>query len=606
MIINQKNMKTALISVFDKTDIITFVKFLLENDYQILSSGGTYNKLVSEINSENIHDISSYTLSEEILNGRVKTLHPKIYGGILAKRDDNNHINELKRLDINLIDIVVVNLYPFSDVVSNKNVTKEIATEYIDIGGHTLIRAAAKNCKDVLVITDIIDYDFIINNFDKIDEQIRMKYASKAFSYITEYDMHINNYYINLSGSYDQNTVMKIYKKEQTLKYGCNPQQKNAGLYKNILQNDFPFKILNGNIGYINVLDAIYAWNLVYELKNILGLPSAASFKHNSPAGSAVYCPLDDITKKAYNIENKELSRTSIALIRARNADPMCSYGDFIAISEKIDEETAKIISMEVSDGIIAFDYSDEALNILCKKKNGNYVILKASNHNINDDIELRELHGVTLVQEKNKNITSYDKLNNIVTNNKELSDSATRDIIVANTTLKYTQSNSVAFAIDGQCIGIGAGQQSRIDCVKLAKQKATTWFLRKHPKCLKLFDSFKNGIKKQSKVNAIVKYIDGDFTDIEFKKWKELFVNNIDMLSNDDRLEFIKILDNVSIASDAFFPFRDNIDTCAKIGVKYIVQPGGSIADNEVIDASNEYGMTMIFTGPDMRMFLH
>ena len=613
-------MKTALISVFDKTGLITFADFLLSNNYQILSTGGTFNKLIDSSsiyqNSNyinNIHDISFYTDSPEILSGRVKTLHPKIHGGILAKRNDSNHMQQLSDLNIYPIDIVVVNLYPFEQVISNPNVVLEDAIENIDIGGHTLIRAAAKNYKDVLVITNPHDYDSFINKINYIDYNIRLKFAHKAFQYITEYDAYIANYFKKIDNkNIDNNlieelddTIIRVYKRERLLKYGCNPQQKRAALYKNIHQNIYPFEVLNGNPGYINILDAIYSWNLVYELRNVLKLPAAASFKHTSPAGAAVYTPLNNIMRTVYNVGNKYLTDIAVAFLRARNADPMSSYGDFIAISDVVDEITAKIISIEISDGIIAPGYNPEALEILSKKKGGNYVILK-SNKFISNINEIKELHGVTLIQEENKNISSYDILNNIVTKNNNLPDEAKRDLILANTVLKYTQSNSVAYAIDGQCIGIGAGQQSRIDCVKLAKCKVITWYLRQHPKCITLFNFFKTGIKRQVKTNAIVKYIEGDFTEIEYKNWLDLFIRDIDLLSDENINTFLKTIYGVSLASDAFFPFRDNIDTAAKIGVKYILQPGGSIADNEVIEACNEYDISMVFTGMDMRMFLH
>ncbi len=602
-------MKTALISVSNKSNIIPLAKFLLSHNYQILSSGGTFNTLKQSISSDLINDISSYTNSPEILDGRVKTLHPKIYGGILAKRENESHLNQLNELDIIPIDLVIVNLYPFKEVISKLDVLEDDAIENIDIGGHTLIRAAAKNYKDVLVITSPNDYDNFMTNFNWINITVRKEFALKAFKHIMEYDAYISNYFNKINDNANNeldDTIIRVYEKQKLLKYGCNPQQKKAALYKNISQDIYPFQILNGNPGYINILDAIYSWNLVYELSNATNLPASASFKHTSPAGAAVYVPLSDTMKKVYNVVDKELTPIAVAFIRARNADPMCSYGDFIAISHEVDKSTAKIISIEISDGIIAPGYTSEALEILSKKKSGNYVILKA-NEFITNVNEIKELHGVTLIQEENTKLTTYEILENIMTHNKDLPDDAKRDLIVANVALKYAQSNSVAYAKDGQCIGIGAGQQSRIDCVKLAKQKATTWYLRQHPFCIGLFDQFKEGTKRQVKTNAVVKYIEGDFTDIEFKNWSKSFESlNILSLGNDRKDEFMKTIDNVSLASDAFFPFRDNIDTASKIGVKYILQPGGSIADDEVIEACNEYDMCMVFTGGDMRMFLH
>ena len=308
--------------------------------------------------------------------------------------------------------------------------------------------------------------------------------------------------------------------------------------------------------------------------------------------------------KKVYNVQDKELTDVSIAFVRARNADPMCSYGDFIAISHTIDEPTAKLISIEVSDGIIAPNYTELALEILKKKKGGNYIILQSTN-TLYQSRQVRELYGLTLVQEENEQTTTFKDLTNVVTKY-NLTDQSKIDLIVANVTLKYTQSNSVAYALNGQCIGIGAGQQSRIDCVKLARRKVETWYLRQHPKCLALFDQFKKGVKRQQKVNAIVQYIENDFTDSEYSELLQLFKEGIDELTLQEKQEFIGTLTDVSLASDAFCPYRDNIDVAAKAGVKYIIQPGGSIADDTVIKAADEHGMAMVFTGSNMRMFLH
>lgn len=608
-------MKTALISVYDKRNILPLADYLLRNGYRILSSGGTYKKLYKSFNNPNIRDISSYINHPEIMDGRVKTLHPKIHGGILAKRNNKRHIKELQEFNINSIDIVIVNLYPFREASNNPSNSMEDIYENIDIGGHTLIRSSAKNYSDVLVVIDPNDYQRIIKENNNI--KLRRELATKAFQYITVYDAYISAFFNRINDKpLCQNTVVRVYEKKYDLKYGTNPQQLDAGLYNNIQQQSFPFTVVNGNIGYINVLDAIYAWNLVTELKYILKLPACASFKHTSPAGSAVYSPLSNELKKIYDVG--ELSDTAVAFIRARNADPMCSYGDFIAISHEVDISTAKLIGREVSDGIIAPSYSEKALDILRKKKGGNYIILCGNDgtnysfnksHNYFDNNgEIKEIHGATLIQESNPSKTDYDTFNNVVSNNKRISHNSLVDLIVANTTLKYTQSNSVAYSLDGQCIGIGAGQQSRVDCVKLAKRKVEMWYMRQHPRCIELMYKFRYGIKRQDKINAIVSYIENDFTDIEYKRWKELFnnVDEIELLTNEEKIDFIKTLSNVSLASDGFFPFRDNIDIASKIGVKYIIQPGGSVADNDVIEATNDYDMYMAFSGKELRMFLH
>jgi phosphoribosylaminoimidazolecarboxamide formyltransferase/IMP cyclohydrolase len=612
-------MKTALISVYNKTGLSHYANHLLNNDYQILSSGGTYKYLLENLPNYNdrIYDISSYIDHPEILDGRVKTLHPKIHGGILAKRNNDVHVHELTELNIQQIDVVVVNLYPFKEVLNDIGSSHDDLIENIDIGGHTLIRSSAKNYQDVLVVIDPNDYHRLMNEENTVT--LRRVFATKAFSYIVSYDAYISSYFERLNFEKKEvcpDTIVRVYEKEQQLKYGANPQQQEAALYKNILQSTYPFKIINGNIGYINVLDAIYAWNLVSELNNNLNLPAAASFKHNSPAGSAVYAPLTDELRKVYNVGDRELSETAVAFIRARNADSMCSYGDFIAISHKVDVPTAKLISIEVSDGIIAPGYKKEALEILRKKKEGNYIILEGmeSSHypynktnNYYDNYgEIKEMHGVTLVQESNPSTTNKSSFSNIMTKNKELPEDKKRDMILANTTLKYTQSNSVAFAYDGQCIGIGAGQQSRVDCVKLAKRKTAMWYLRQHPKCIGLFDKFKSGVKRQQKVNAIVRYIEGNFTEIEYQNWCELFTESVELLTDEERTEFLTTLDEIILASDGFFPFSDNIDVASQIGVKYIVQPGGSVADEDIIKAADDYGMCMVFTGSEMRMFLH
>lgn len=609
--------KYALISVSNKSNLDKLGEFLLDQDVKILSSGGTYKYLINELknhqNIDKIMEISEYTDQPEMLDGRVKTLHPKIHGGILACRDNEEHIVELIKNETILIDIVIVNLYPFKETIKKENIDVKEAIENIDIGGHTLIRAAAKNFQDVLVITDPNDYESLINNYEWIDIKIRQKFAEKAYNHILLYDSYIANYFNNMNSSREMfpcdadKIVIRMYEKIKDLKYGCNPQQNKAAIYKNMEQKDFPFEILNGNPGYINIMDAIYSWNLVYELSDSIKMVSAASFKHTSPAGVGVSKLLSDKLKKVYNVDNYDLTPSAIAFLRARNADPMCSYGDFIAISHCVDDQTAKLIAVEVSDGIIAPEYSETALEILKKKKNGNYTILKAKEY-INVADEIKELHGVVMIQNENKKITIYESLKNIVTNNKTLDEESKINLIIANTALKYCQSNSVSYAMDGQCVGIGAGQQSRIDCVKLARRKTETWYLRQHPKCINLMKNFKEGVKRQVKTNAIIKYIDGEYTEIEYNNWKKLFENIEEPLTEMEKKEFIKTVENynVSLASDAFFPFRDNIDTAAKIGVKNIIQPGGSIADKDVINAANEYDMTMIMTGGDMRMFLH
>ncbi len=384
------------------------------------------------------------------------------------------------------------------------------------------------------------------------------------------------------------------------LKYGCNPYQKPAKIYSK--EGQLPFKILSGNPGYINFLDALNSWQLVKELKQILNLPAAASFKHVSPAGAAVAVPLSDALKKSYFVEDMELSPLACAYVRARGADRVSSFGDWIALSDTVDVPTAKIISKEVSDGVIAPSYEKEALDILLKKRNGSYNIVQIDPNYEPNEIERREVYGITFEQRRNDKLVNDSMLENIVTNNNQLSEEAKRDLIVAMVALKYTQSNSVCFTYDGQVIGCGAGQQSRIHCTRLAASKADIWYLRQHPAVLNL--RFKDGIKRPERNNAIDQYLKDDVTEEEMAGWKDIFEVIPQKLTKAEKEEWLSTLKNVSLGSDAFFPFRDNIDRANKSGVKYIVQPGGSIRDDIVIDACNEHGMVMAFSC--FRLFHH
>ena len=387
--------------------------------------------------------------------------------------------------------------------------------------------------------------------------------------------MAINNYF-------NPNLITRQYTKEQNLKYGLNPQQKFAGLYRNINQAALPFKTLNGNPGYINFLDAIYSYSLVWELRKILNMTAATSFKHTSPAGVGLATtPLSQTLEKVYFTQNMDLTAPALAYIRARNSDPLCSFGDFVAINTTVDVCTAKLLAKHISDGIIAFDYEPEALEILKNKKKGSYVVLKATSNwdDYLNDPEIRELHGVTLVQEKNSKLTTLDHFND-----PETPFSSKVDLVLANTTAKYTQSNTIVAAKDGQVIAVGAGQQSRIDCMKLVKRKIMNWYLKQHPLCLKHMDTLQD-ITHQEKINAIISFIETHLV---------------------QESEFFQSLKGVSVASDAFFPFTDNIEVAHEFGCQYIVQPGGSIADKEIIEACNKFGIKMFMTGGDMRMFLH
>ena len=397
-------------------------------------------------------------------------------------------------------------------------------------------------------------------------------------------------------------SIQKNYLHQFELKYGSNPHQKPAAIYS--LDGDkLPFSVLNGQPGYINLLDAINAWQLVAELDEALELPAATSFKHVSPAGAAVHVPLDETLREIYGCQNQELTPLETAYIRARGEDPLSSFGDFIALSRKVDVQTAKIIRKMVSDGIIAPGYDEDALKLLKEKKDGKYIILKADPKFKSPVRELREVAGVVFSQQRNTiKINNNSLLTEVVTKNTTLTDAACRDLVLASITLKYTQSNSVAYALNGQMIGIGAGQQSRVDCTKLAGRKTDVWFLRQHPKVRNL--PFHEQVDSVERTNARILCIEGGMTEPELRAWKSLFKRPVEELSVVEKEECLTKLKGVSLSSDAFFPFRDNIDQASKRGVDYVVQPGGSNRDQEVIAATDEYGMVMLFSG--IRLFYH
>ena len=389
--------------------------------------------------------------------------------------------------------------------------------------------------------------------------------------------------------------------KELKLKYGCNPNQKPSRIFVN--DGELPIKIINGNAGYINLLDAFNSWQLVKELKNATGLAAAASFKHVSPAGVAVAVKLTEVLKKAYFADDTELSDIATAYVRARGADRMSSYGDFVALSDTCDEQTAKILACEVSDGIIAPSYSKAALDILKNKRKGNYLVIQIDPNYYPKELETKEVFGITFEQKRNDVRISEDMLKELPTKNKILTDNAKRDLIISLITLKYTQSNSVCYVKDGQAIGIGAGQQSRIHCTRLAGNKADTWFLRQNPKVLNL--QFKEGIKRAERDNAIDVYISDDYMDILADGlWENIFTEKPAPFTREEKKEWLKNLKDVSLGSDAFFPFGDNIERARKSGVSYIAQTGGSIRDDNVIETCDKYNIAMAFT--KTRLFHH
>ncbi|WP_294522328.1 phosphoribosylaminoimidazolecarboxamide formyltransferase [uncultured Anaerovibrio sp.] len=389
--------------------------------------------------------------------------------------------------------------------------------------------------------------------------------------------------------------------KELELKYGCNPNQKPARVFME--KGELPFTVLNGKPGYINLLDAMNSWQLVKELKKATGLPAAASFKHVSPAGAAVAAPLSEILQKVYFVEGIELSPIATAYIRARGADRMSSYGDFVALSDECDAQTASFLAREVSDGIIAPSYSDEALEILKTKRKGTYLVLQMDNDFQPAALEHKEVFGITFEQQRNDIEISEECLKDIPTDSKEFSAEARRDLLIALITLKYTQSNSVCYAKDGQAIGIGAGQQSRVHCTRLAGNKADVWHLRQHPKVLSL--PFKDDVRRPDRDNAIDVYISEEWEDLlETDDWQRVFTEKPAPLSREEKKEYLKTITGVALGSDAFFPFGDNVERAHKSGVKYIAQSGGSIRDDNVIETANKYDITMAFT--HIRLFHH
>lgn len=388
---------------------------------------------------------------------------------------------------------------------------------------------------------------------------------------------------------------------EMQLKYGCNPNQKPSRVFME--NGDLPFEVICGKPGYINLLDALNGWQLVKELKKATGLPAATSFKHVSPAGAAVGLPLSDTLKKIYFVDDVELTPLANAYARARGADRMSSFGDFIALSDECDKATALLIKKEVSDGVIAPGYSDEALEILKAKKKGNYNIIKIDPNYTPAEIERKQVFGVTFEQGRNELDINDELLSNIVTDNKTLSETAKRDLKIALITLKYTQSNSVCYVKDGQAIGIGAGQQSRIHCTRLAGNKADIWWLRQAPQVLNL--QFVDGIKRADRDNAIDVYISDEYMDVLADgEWEKTFKVKPPVFTKEEQRAWLDKNTDVALGSDAFFPFGDNIERAKKSGVTVIAQPGGSIRDDNVIETCNKYNMAMSFTG--IRLFHH
>ena len=573
------SFRNALISVSNKSHLSHLISNLIfpysprhTNLFNIYSTGGTYNFIKdnyekSKHKSNFLFKVSDITQFPEILNGRVKTLHPKIMGGILYDKHDEQHIKDAEEHDIKKIDLVVANLYPFGNAVKQHKLHKEII-ENIDIGGATMIRAAAKNYKDTCVLVHPSQYDEYIKRFKK--NEITLEYkrhlAATAFQHISSYDNQIANFFNPQVKNY-------ILEKKSDLKYGMNPTNRIAGIYAHIDEH-LPFTVLNGKPGYINFLDAINSWRLVNEVKTALDTDVCASFKHTIPAGVAIKNDNNETMCEVYK--------------KTRNVDPLSSFGDFIAISGNVDLECANYISSIVSDGIIADSYDEDALEVLSKKKNGNYVVLQGHSIDFFEDTEeVRTMHGMTLIQETEKGFFGMEDLNNIVTNERETTKQHCEDMIIASISLKYAQSNSVAFAYKGQLIGLGAGQQNRLDCIRLAGNKALLWWLRNNKETNTEFMKQLNNdnIKGQARLTL--------FYD---------FLNN--HINSDFKRNIQQSMNNVVMSSDGFIPFNDNILEAVKYGVSHIVNPGGSVADEAVITECDKRGLVMFHTGK--RLFFH
>ncbi|KAL9063716.1 MAG: hypothetical protein Q9157_008122 [Trypethelium eluteriae] len=535
-----------------------------------------------------------------MLAGRVKTLHPVVHGGILARNLESDE-KDLADQKIDKVDYVVCNLYPFKETVSKIGVTVPEAVEEIDIGGVTLIRAAAKNHSRVTILSDPNDYPTFLEELEKgdISERSRQLYALKAFEQTADYDTAISGFFrSHFAGEGLQ---------QMQLRYGANPHQKSASAF--MTDRNLPFKVCCGAPGYINLLDALNAWPLVKELHAALDTPAAASFKHVSPAGAAIGTPLTHSERLVYmvdDIDGIDTSPLARAYARARGADRMSSFGDIIALSDEVDVPTAKIISREVSDGVIAPAYAKEALEILSKKKGGKYLVLQIEKDYEPSPQEFRTVFGITLSQHRNDaQILPKDTFASVITpKDAVIPEPAARDLTVATIALKYTQSNSVCYAKNGQVVGLGAGQQSRIHCTRLAGDKADNWWMRFHDRALNI--KWKKGTKRPDKSNAIDMLCSGVIpqSGIEKEDYERNFEEVPQPFSQEEREAWLAELKDVALSSDAFFPFIDNVFRAGRSGVKYIAAPLGSQNDGAVIETAQKLGIT--FSEQHIRLFHH
>lgn len=599
---------TAILSVYDKTGLVDLAKGLAAKGVRLLGSGGTA-KMVRDAGIT-IGDVSDMTKAPEMLGGRVKTLHPAVHGGILAQLSKDADVKDLDAQGISPVNIVVCNLYPFEDTIA-KDPAPSVAqaVEEVDIGGVTLLRAAAKNHERVWVLSDPRDYGSFLQHFGSQSAEAqasRNLYALKAFSHTAHYDTAISDYFRKQYASINSNTGLV---QQLPLRYGANPHQKPAQAF--VAEGSMPVKALSGSPGYINFLDSLNAYALVKELAEATGIAAAASFKHVSPAGAAIGVPLSKEEARAFFVDDLDVTQMTplaTAYARARGADRMSSFGDIIALSHPCDYQTARIIGREVSDGVIAPGYEPEALEVLRKKKNGGYLVLQMDASYEPPVIETRQVYGVSLQQRRNDLKIEPSLFREIVTANKTVTEQAALDMVVATLALKYTQSNSVCYALNGQVIGLGAGQQSRIHCTRLAGNKADNWWLRQHPRVLSL--PFKKGTKRPEKSNAIDLFVEGTLEGPalrqtqERKDWEALFDEVPAALSANERATHLGSLKGVVCSSDAFFPFGDNIEEANRHGVTYLAAPGGSVRDDDCIKVADSHGM--VFVRTNMRLFHH
>jgi phosphoribosylaminoimidazolecarboxamide formyltransferase/IMP cyclohydrolase len=567
--------KYALLSVYEKEGIVEFAKGLIKKGYKIISTGGTAKILVK--NDIQVVEVGSITGYPSLFDGRVKTLHPKIAGGILYDRNNEVHVKEADQFNINPIDIVAVNFYPFERVAQNPEATLEDLIEMRDIGGPTMVKEAAKNYKDVIIATDPSQYDVILNALEcGVPLAYKEVLAMQAQHIVTNYELLISKTLTPRLGSRE---VFGLHLTEPwSLKYGRNPHQKIARIYGDENGN-LPYEILNGKIGFNNLTDLFQGWQLVRELDESLEKPAVAFMKHSSPAGAAIGECFNGIDMQAYRIKQKEPSELAMAAYKAWETDPKSAYGATSAFSRTIDKSTAKAIRSKNLDCIAAPGFDEDAFKILKKKKNGNMLLVKMDPDYVPPELESQTVYGVTIVQERNDVKIDYEMFKDW-----DVPSEIKRSMIVAGIATKYSLSNTITMSYNSQLIGSGVGQQSRVDAVKIAGDKARMWFLRRHRKALNL--EIPKEVKRAERTHYILDYIENEFSDTD-KGGTYVFMEGLKYLC---------------LWSDAFFPFRDGIDTASKYGISYVCQPGGSIRDEEVWEAVKERYMDMFMSG--IRLF--